>query len=140
MTTPMFAYLEQQLEQRFNLFKLWNHPLNSDYLQQNAQSIRAVVGDTVSGADATLIDSLPALEIVASFSVGLDKIALPKCLEKGIRVTNTPDVLTGDVADIAIGLALAVSRRICESDRFVRSGSWTKGGSGLATKVCCFRL
>ncbi|KAG6593464.1 Hydroxyphenylpyruvate reductase, partial [Cucurbita argyrosperma subsp. sororia] len=134
MTTPMFSYLEKQLEQRFNLFKLWIHPLNSDYLQQNAKSIRAVVGCTKIGADANLIDTFPALEIVASFSVGLDKIDLPKCREKGIRVTNTPDVLTDDVADAAIGLAIAVSRRICESDRFVKSGSWTKGGLGLGTK------
>ncbi|XP_038897872.1 glyoxylate/hydroxypyruvate/pyruvate reductase 2KGR-like [Benincasa hispida] len=134
MTTPMFSYLEQQLERRFNLFKLWNHPLDSDFLQENAQSIRAVVGCTKSGADANLIDSLPALEIVATFSVGLDKIDLPKCMEKGIRVVNTPDVLTDDVADAAIGLAMAVSRRICESDRFVRSGSWTKDGFRLATR------
>ena len=140
MTTPMFSYLEEQLEQRFNLFKLWIHPLNSDYLQQNAKSIRAVVGSTKIGADANLIDTFPALEIVASFSVGLDKIDLPKCREKGIRVTNTPDVLTDDVADAAIGLAIAVSRRICESDRFVKSGSWTKGGLGLGTKVCFFLL
>ncbi|KAG6593465.1 Hydroxyphenylpyruvate reductase, partial [Cucurbita argyrosperma subsp. sororia] len=134
MTDPMVSYLEKQLEKRFNLFKLWIHPLNSDYLQQNAQSIRAVVVSSSSGADANLIDALPALEVVASFSVGIDKIDLAKCVEKGIRVTNTPDVLTDDVADAAIGLAIAVSRRICECDRFVRSGSWTKGDFGLGTK------
>ncbi|KAK9229075.1 hypothetical protein WN944_022032 [Citrus x changshan-huyou] len=66
---------------------------------------------TAVGADAELIDSLPKLEIVATCSAGLDKIDLVKCKEKGIQVTNTPDVLTDDVADAAIGLTLAISGR-----------------------------
>lgn len=82
--------------------------------------------------------SLPKLEIVATCSVGLDKIDLARCKEKGIRVANTPDVLTDDVADLAIGLILAVLRRICESDRYVRSGEWKKGEFKLTTKVFSF--
>lgn len=73
---------------------------------------------------------------MSSFSVGIDKVDLNKCREKGIRVTNTPDVLTDDVADLAIGLILAVLRRLCESDRYVRSGKWKKGDYKLTTKVC----
>ncbi|XP_038898271.1 glyoxylate/hydroxypyruvate reductase A HPR2-like [Benincasa hispida] len=130
MTTPMSSYLEQQLEQRFNVFKLWKHPVDS----KDAQLIRAIVCSTQSGADANLIDSFPGLEIVATFSMGLDKVDLRRCMEKGIKVTNTPDVLTDDVADVAIGLALAVSRKICECDRFVRSGSWLKREFGLTTR------
>lgn len=57
-----------------------------------------------------------------------------KCKEKGIRVSNTPDVLTEDVADLAIGLILATLRRMCESDRYVRSGMWKKGDFKLTTK------
>lgn len=60
---------------------------------------------------------------MATCSVGLDKIDLAKCKEKGIRVANTPDVLTDDVTDLAIGLILAVLRRICKSNRYVRSGN-----------------
>ncbi|CAI0423121.1 unnamed protein product [Linum tenue] len=71
--------------------------------------------------------ALPKLEIVSSFSVGMDKIDLGKCKEKGIRVSNTPDVLTDDVADLAIGLTLAVLRKLPASDRYVRSGMWKKG-------------
>ncbi|CAK9310492.1 unnamed protein product [Citrullus colocynthis] len=130
MTSPVSSYLEEEVEGRFKVFKLWKHPVNSE----QAQSIRAVICSTQSGADANLIDSFPALEIVATFSVGVDKIDLKKCMEKGIRVTNTPDVLTDDVADAAIGLAIGVCRRICECDRFVRSGSWPKREFGLATK------
>ncbi|KAL0397053.1 UNVERIFIED_CONTAM: Hydroxyphenylpyruvate reductase [Sesamum calycinum] len=57
-----------------------------------------------------------------------------KCKERGIRVTNTPDVLTDDVADVAIGLALATLRKICLADGFVRSGQWRNGDFELANK------
>ena len=136
MPIPMNSYLEGELEKRFNLFKLWTVPHKAQFLKENADSVRAVIGNSFSGADANLIDALPKLEIVASFSVGIDKVDLKKCKEKGIRVTNTPDVLTEDVADLAIGLMLAVLRRLCESDRFVRSGKWKMGDYKLTTKVC----
>ncbi|KAJ0006971.1 hypothetical protein Pint_29757 [Pistacia integerrima] len=134
MVCPMNTYLEQELEKRFNLFKFWNFPDKTQFLNTHKNSIRAVVGNATAGADAELIEALPKLEIVASFSVGLDKVDLGKCKEKGIRVTNTPDVLTEDVADLAIGLSLAVLRRLCESDRYVRSGKWKKGDYKLTTK------
>jgi hydroxypyruvate reductase 2 len=135
---PMSAYLEQELEKRFNLFKLWTIPHKTQFIKDHATSIRAVIGNSASGADAEMIETLPKLEIVASFSVGLDRVDLKKCKEKGIRVTNTPDVLTDDVADLAIGLALAVMRRLCECDRYVRSGQWKKGDYKLTTKVASF--
>jgi hypothetical protein len=73
---------------------------------------------------------------VASFSVGIDRVDLAKCRERGIRVTNTPDVLTDDVADLAFGLAIAVLRRISQSDRYVRAGLWkAKGDYALTTRV-----
>lgn len=137
MLCPMFSYLEQELDKRYNLFRFWNYPHTHrvQFLKENANSIRAVVGNSNYGADADLIDALPKLEIVSSFSVGVDKIDLNKCKEKGIRVTNTPDVLTDEVADLTIGLILAVLRRLCECDRFVRSGKWKKGDYKLTTKV-----
>lgn len=136
MACPMNTYLEQELEKRFNLFKFWTVSDKTQFLIAQQSNIRAVVGNATAGADAELIEALPKLEIVSSFSVGLDKIDLAKCKEKGIRVTNTPDVLTDDVADLAIGLMLAVLRRLCESDRYVRSGKWKKGDYKLTTKVC----
>lgn len=136
MACPMSTYLEQELSKRFNLFKFWNFPQKDAFFKDNALSIRAVVGNATAGADSALIDSLPSLEIVSSFSVGLDKIDLGKCKEKGIRVTNTPDVLTEDVADLAIGLILTTLRGICSCDRYVRAGLWkTKGDFKLTTKV-----
>ncbi|KAI5651281.1 hypothetical protein M9H77_37286 [Catharanthus roseus] len=134
MTCPMLSYLEQELEKRFKLYKFWETTSRAEFLKQNWESIRAVVGNTVFGADSELIDSLPNLEIVSTYSVGLDKIDLVRCKEKGIKVTNTPDVLTDDVADAAIGLALATSRKILVADSFLRNGFWKNGDFQLTTK------
>ncbi|KAF9587838.1 hypothetical protein IFM89_005842 [Coptis chinensis] len=110
------------------------------FLKENSQSIRAIVRNAAVGASSKLIDSLPKLEIVSSYSVGLDKIDLNKCNEKGFRVSNTPDVLTDDVAGLAIALILSTLRRICESDRYVRSGLRKKGDFKLSTKPKFCRL
>ncbi|XP_010924596.1 glyoxylate/hydroxypyruvate/pyruvate reductase 2KGR [Elaeis guineensis] len=130
LTLPMNPYLEAELHRRCHLFRLWESPPahRKDFLQANAPSIRAVVGNATVGADAETIDALPRLEIVASYSVGLDKVDLARCRERGIRVTYTPDVLTDDAADLAIGLSIATLRRLCEADRYVRAGSWKAKG------------
>ena len=72
----------------------------------------------------SLIDALPALRLIACNGIGVDAIALDVARRRGISVTTTPDVLTEDVADMALALLLAVSRRIVEGDRFARSGAW----------------
>ena len=85
---------------------------------------RAVVGGGSSIVDAALLDRLPALEIVAIHGVGYDGIDLAAARARGVAVTTTPDVLTDDVADLAIGLMLAAQRRIVANDRAVRDGGW----------------
>lgn len=89
----------------------------------------------VQGPDAEMIDALPLLEIVVSHSSGLDKIDLDRCRKRGIRVTYTPDALTDEVADTAMLLILATSRRICAADYYVRSGEWKNADFKLTTKV-----
>ncbi|KAJ3694541.1 hypothetical protein LUZ60_010021 [Juncus effusus] len=137
ITRPLFPYLEQQLLRRgCCLFRLYDSPEDRriQFLRENSGSIRAVIGNTFVEVDAAMIDALPELKIVASFSVGLDMVDLQKCEERGIRVTNTPDVLTDDVADLAVGLAMAVLRRIPSADLFVRSNGWKNGDFTLTTK------
>ncbi|BAT98507.1 hypothetical protein VIGAN_09216700 [Vigna angularis var. angularis] len=138
LVANVMPYLEQELDKRYKLFRAWDYPNVAQLPSQHVTAIRAVVGNASAGADAALIEALPKLEIVSSFSVGVDKVDVEKCREKGIRVTYTPEVLTDEVADLAIGLMLAVLRRICESDRFVRSGQWKRGDYKLTTKVCLF--
>ncbi|KAL8170500.1 hypothetical protein V2J09_022304 [Rumex salicifolius] len=133
MVHPMSTYLEQELASRFKLFKLWDS--SSASVDEYRCSIRAVVCCASAGADAALIHSLPNLEIISSYSVGVDKIDLYKCRERGVRVTNTPDVLTDDVADIAVGLTLATLRRMCSAHRFLTGGGWKNGEYCLTTKL-----
>lgn len=96
---------------------------------------RAIAGG--GAIDAALMERLPALEIIALHSVGYDTVDVAEAERRGIRVTNTPDVLTDDVADLAIGLWLAVERRIAVNDRVVRDGGW---GVPLARKASGRRI
>jgi len=74
--------------------------------------------------DRTVIDSAPALKIIANVAVGFDNIDVAHAASRGIVVTNTPDVLTDAVADLTWALILAVTRRIGEGERIVRRGAW----------------
>jgi len=85
---------------------------------------RAIVGGGQTAVDAALLATLPQLEIVAIHGVGYDRLDLDALRARGVRVTTTPDILTEDVADLAIGLMLAVQRRIAVNDRLVRDGGW----------------
>lgn len=78
--------------------------------------------------NSAFLTHLPALKIVACSSVGYDAIDVDALTERDIRFTNTPDVLTDDVADIAILLMLAVRRRLRFGDQYVRSGDWASNG------------
>jgi lactate dehydrogenase-like 2-hydroxyacid dehydrogenase len=71
--------------------------------------------------------ALPALEIVANFGVGYDSVDVAAAAAKGIIVTNTPDVLTEEVADVALGLLLMAARELSASERFLRDGKWLGG-------------
>lgn len=85
---------------------------------------RAIVGGGQMRLDAAMLDRLPALEIVAINGVGYDGLELDALRARGVRVTTTPDVLTEDVADLAIALLLAVFRRLAANDAAVRGGGW----------------
>jgi lactate dehydrogenase-like 2-hydroxyacid dehydrogenase len=93
---------------------------------QVAEKIRgmAVTYNTVRGDKATLA-KFPKLEIVASFGVGYDHVDAAYAAERNVMVTNTPDVLTEEVADIALGLLICTLREFVKADRYLRSGLWT---------------
>jgi hydroxypyruvate reductase len=88
-----------------------------------------------SGASAPLMDALPDLKLIASGGVGLDKIDLQEAARRGIAVTHTPDELTEDTSDAAVGLIFAVARRMVEADRFVRRGAWISGHMSESRRV-----
>ncbi len=87
------------------------------------------------GAEAAVLSQLPKLKLVACFGVGVDAIDLDYCKAHSIKVTNTPDVLTEDVADLALALLLGVLRQVPQADQFVRQGLWLKGGMALTPSM-----
>lgn len=141
ITGPLLPSLMAAVERDFTAHKLWLAPDRNAYLREHGPAIRGVVTSAIVGADAALMQALPRLEIIANFGVGYDAVDLAAARQCGIIVTNTPGVLTDCVADTAIALLLAVTRRICEADRFVRAGKWLQGKFPLSTKVggknCC---
>lgn len=74
--------------------------------------------------DADFVELFPRLEIVSSFGVGYDHIDAVSLARRGIVVTHTPDVLTGEVADLALGLLIATVRQLPQVDRYLRAGQW----------------
>jgi hydroxypyruvate reductase len=97
--------------------------------------IRGLVqgGGTVTAP--SLLDALPALEIISVFGVGYDGVPVDYCRKRRIKVTHTPDVLTDDVADVAVGLILMSGRGFVRANRFVHAGEWQKRGAELTTKL-----
>lgn len=91
--------------------------------------IRAVMTTAGVGVSPELLDMLPNVKVVTSFGVGYDSIDIADCTRRGVKVTNTPDVLNDDVADMAIMLMLASLRRLVVGDNWARSGQWSAQGA-----------
>ena len=125
----------EELELHFDVIKLWKERDPEAVLQERKEDIVAIASVYFVPVSKSLIDALPNLKIISQFAVGYDNIDLIAAKERGIRVTNTPDVLTDDTADIALSLLLALSRRICEGDMFVRVGKWLNGAMPLGNSL-----
>lgn len=117
-----------ELEAAYRLIHLWQANEPEAVIEDEGGEVRAVVTSGERGLSAALIERLPRLEMVACFGVGYDGIDVEACRARGIRVSNTPDVLSRDVADLGMGLMLATLRRMVEADRYVRNGSWQRHG------------
>lgn len=124
-----------QLEDEFRLVHLANASDPEALIEAEGDAIRGIVSTGERGVSAALIDRLPRLEIVSCFGVGYDGIDVEACRQRAVRVTNTPDVLSKEVADMGIGLILMTLRRLAEADRFVRRGAWLEGSMPMGTCV-----
>ena len=105
-----------------------------------APRIVGVAGTGEAVVSRALLEQLPNAKVVSVFGVGYDGVDVPAAKSQGIPVTHTPDVLTDDVADLAMGLVLSVGRTIPQADQFVRAGQWPNGPLPLARKVSGARL
>ena len=135
LTVPIYASAVEQLDATYTMHRLWQAKHRSAFFAEIKDRVRAIATGGGFRVDGALMDALPKAEIIATMSIGVDHIDLEAAKQRGIVVTNTPDVLTDDVADIGMALLLGVARRIVVGDRHVRDGLWLKGNLPLATKI-----
>ena len=135
MVGAMFKPTQSVLENAYTVHKLWEAPDRNAFLASVADKITAVATTGVKGIDDATMAKLPKLRIVSHFGVGVDSVDVDAAKRRGITVTNTPDVLTEDVADIALVLMLSAIRRVPQGDRYVRDGKWMKGPMALTQSV-----
>lgn len=132
-------FLVDGLAQRYTVHDMLAQP-DPAFVDRIAPEMRAVVANGESTITDAFLARLPAVELVSVFGVGYDGVDAEAARRRGIAVTNTPDVLTDDVADMAMALLLAVARKLPQADRFVREGQWGRAGFPFTRKVSGARL
>ena len=130
--------LVPQLDAAFQMHLL--PELDGAALAALAPELRGLAGSGDSKIPASLIQQLPALEVISIMGVGYDGVDVAAAKARGVMVTHTPNVLNDDVADLAIGLMLSAARQLPAADRYVRSGLWLRGTMPLARKMSGARL
>lgn len=125
----------EALEKNYRIIRLWQERDPESAIKTHANNIVAVTASVNSPVRENLISALPNLEIIATGTVGFDHIDLEAAKARNIVVTNTPDVLTDEVSNMAIALLLAVTRRVVEGDAFVRAGLWRRQGFPLGVSL-----
>jgi lactate dehydrogenase-like 2-hydroxyacid dehydrogenase len=117
-----------ELNALFSVLDLPEEPAAaSTFLKEHGSKIRGIALRKTK-IDTAFLDMLPALEIISSYSAGLDNVDVEATRSRGIRIENTSHILAEDVANAAVGLALAVTRDFVNADAYVRSGQWPVQG------------
>ena len=128
------------LEREYTVHNLWCAREPETLMRQVSGAVRGAVTTGLIGFDRARMAALPKLEIIASFGTPNGTVDLAAAKERGVIVANTPDSIQELVAELALGLAVAIMRRVCETDRFVRAGKWLAEspamGTALLGKTC----
>jgi lactate dehydrogenase-like 2-hydroxyacid dehydrogenase len=131
---PFLPPLKDALLARYGATRL-PEQAQASFLRTRGPEFTVAVTSGKVGVSSDLIRALPNLRAIVSFGVGYDRTDIDLARERGILVSNTPDVLNDCVADTAVALFLDVFRRVTAADRFVRNGDWARGSFPLATKA-----
>lgn len=124
------------LEQEFVIHRAADMADLPGFLRDRGERIVAIATNGWDGVKPEIMDALPNLKVISCYGVGYDAIDAVKAARRGIIVTHTPGVLNNDVANTAIMLMLAVSRRLIRDDHWVRSGKWkSQGNAPLTTSI-----
>jgi len=121
----------RQLNEAFNLIIVEDSGKNLAQVLRENPDAEAIISFLSDKIDKKMIDLGKNLKIIANYAVGYNNIDVKYALEKGIAVTNTPDILTNATADFTMALILAVARRVVEGDDFIRKGKFTGWGANL---------
>jgi lactate dehydrogenase-like 2-hydroxyacid dehydrogenase len=128
LPVPMMPKVMKALDAAFTVHKAWEASDNDVLVGNIGDKVRGIAVGLQGRVDRALMGRLPKLEIISSFGVGYDPIDVKAAAERGIVVTNTPDVLTEEVADTALGLLLMTVRELSAAERYLRAGRWPKDG------------
>ena len=135
ITAPLPPFLYDPLKADYACHDYVQAADKPAFLAAVAGKVRGLVQGGGTVTPTTLLDALPALEIISVFGVGYDGVPVDYCKGRGLKVTNTPDVLTDDVADVAVALIMMTGRGFVRLNRFVHAGGWLKQGPELTTKL-----
>jgi hydroxypyruvate reductase len=135
VTGRMYPPTLGALDETYTTHKLFEAKDREALIASVADRITAVASSNSGGIDGATMARLPNLKVIAHFGVGYDTVDMDAARARGIVVTNTPDVLTEEVADLAIALLLATVRKVPQGDRYVREGKWSKGAMALTESV-----
>jgi lactate dehydrogenase-like 2-hydroxyacid dehydrogenase len=132
---PLYGPTQQELESTWRVHRYFGPGGGDEVLARIGATCRIAVTSGGRGIEASVMARLPQLKLVSCFGVGVDAVDLDYCRSHGIAVTNTPDVLTDDVADLALALMLASIRQVVSADRWVRDGNWVGRGAMPLTQT-----
>lgn len=134
---PLMPAVQEPISRDYGAVRLPDSPGEREgFLQDHGEFFEVAVTSGKVGVGPDLMRALPNLRAVINFGVGYDTTDVAQAFERGITVSNTPDVLNDCVADTAMALYLDVLRGVSTADRFVRRGDWlSKGNFPLATKA-----
>jgi lactate dehydrogenase-like 2-hydroxyacid dehydrogenase len=135
VTAPLPPFLYDPLKADYRCHDYHQAGDKAALLKQQGERIRGLVQGGGTQTPTSLLDALPKLELISVFGVGYDGVPVAYCKNRRIKVTNTPDVLTDDVADVALGLILMAGRGFGAAERYVRAGDWGKRAFPLTTKL-----
>lgn len=133
---PYPEWDEVPLNDAFKMHRLFETDDKPAFVKSHAKGIRGIATRGDLGAGKELIEALPNLEIISVYGVGFDAVDLDAAKKQNARVTNTPDVLTKDVADLGVAMMLTQARGVIGAQNWVKDGHWSsKGGFPLRTRV-----
>jgi lactate dehydrogenase-like 2-hydroxyacid dehydrogenase len=134
--TPTMPLIMEGLSSAFTVHKLWEKTNQEAFIEEKGSVIRGIGGSLHSRFyDGAYLKQFPKLEFIANFGVGYDGVDATWCGKNGIIVSNTPDVLTDEVADLALGLLLSTIRQLPQADAYLRRGDWLKAPFPLTTTL-----